>query len=46
MDVKEAVRAAMDNVADMYSEEGISQIGLEEVEYDELNVQMKNNRVS
>ena len=39
MDVKEAVRTAMEHVADVYSEEGISHIGLEEVEYDELNSQ-------
>ena len=39
MDVKEAVRTAITHVADVYSEEGISHIGLEEVEYDEINSQ-------
>lgn len=39
MNVKEAVKTAMEHVADVYSEEGISHIGLEEVEYDDLNAQ-------
>ncbi len=39
MDVKEAVSTAIKHIADVYSEEGISHIGLEEVEYDEINSQ-------
>ena len=37
MNVKEAVKAAIEHVVDVYSDEGISHVGLEEVEYDELN---------
>ena len=36
MDVKQAVAAAKDYVADMFESEKITNIGLEEVEYDEF----------
>jgi len=36
MDVKQAVRAAKKYVADILSEEPIANIGLEEVEFDEI----------
>ncbi|MCY3770994.1 MAG: hypothetical protein OXG98_03095 [Gemmatimonadetes bacterium] len=39
MNVKQAVKTAMEHVADVYSEENISHIGLEEVEYDEPTAQ-------
>ena len=39
MEVKEAIRTALNYVSDIYSAEKVSHIGLEEVEYDELNSQ-------
>lgn len=35
MDVKEAVTTAKQYVADLFSNEGVSNLGLEEVDYDE-----------
>ena len=37
MDVKEAVRAAKEHVAEIFADEPIENVGLEEVEFDELN---------
>lgn len=39
MEVKEVIRTALNYVSDIYSAENVSHIGLEEVEYDELNSQ-------
>ena len=39
MEVKEVVRTAVNYVADLYSAEDISHIGLEEVEFDDRNAQ-------
>ena len=36
MDVKEAVKAAKVYVSNLFSEEGVENLGLEEVEYDDL----------
>ena len=41
MDVKEAVQKANDYVASLYAEEDISNIGLEEVEFDPISNQWK-----
>lgn len=35
MELKEAVKQAKDYVADLFADEGISNLGLEEVEYDD-----------
>ena len=37
MDVKEAVQAAKKHVAEIFADESIANVGLEEVEFDELN---------
>ena len=37
MDVKEAIRLAKQYVTDLFIQEGIDQIGLEEVEFDDMN---------
>ena len=37
MDVKEAVQAAKEHVAEIFVDESVANIGLEEVEFDELN---------
>lgn len=37
MDVKEAIAAAKNYVNDIYAEEQVSNLGLEEIEYDENN---------
>ena len=37
MDVKEAVQAAKKHVAEIFADESIVNVGLEEVEFDELN---------
>ena len=37
MDVKEAVRAAKAHVADLFADEAIEKIGLEEVDFDEAS---------
>ena len=37
MDVKEAVQAAKEHVAEIFADESIANVGLEEVEFDELN---------
>lgn len=37
MDVKEAVQAAKMHVAEIFADESIANVGLEEVEFDELN---------
>ncbi len=37
MDVKEAVQAAKEHVAEIFADEPIENVGLEEVEFDELN---------
>ena len=34
MDVKEVVKAAKDYITDVFADEGISEVGLEEVEFD------------
>ena len=39
MDMMSAVRLAKKHIADLYEDEGISKIGLEQVEYDETNKQ-------
>jgi len=35
MDVKEAVRTAKEYIADLFANEGVSNLGLEEVEFDD-----------
>ena len=35
MEVKQAVQVAKDHVADLFASEGITDIGLEEIEYDD-----------
>ena len=37
MDVKQAVQAAKSHVAEIFADESIVNVGLEEVEFDELN---------
>lgn len=37
MDVKEAVRVAKDYVIELFAEEGIVDVGLEEVDFDQLD---------
>ena len=37
MDVKQAVQAAKSHVAEIFADESIENVGLEEVEFDELN---------
>ena len=37
MDVKQAVRTAKEHVAEVFADESIANVGLEEVEFDELN---------
>ena len=37
MDVKEAARTAKDYVSDLFADEGITNVGLEEVELDEFS---------
>ena len=37
MDVKEAVHTAKKHVAEIFADEAIANVGLEEVEFDELN---------
>ena len=37
MDVKEAVQTAKEHVAEIFADESIANVGLEEVEFDELN---------
>ena len=41
MDVKQAVQIAKEYVANLYSEEDIMNIGLEEVEFDEISDQRR-----
>ncbi len=41
MDVKEAVRAAKQHLADLYASESIVHLGLEEVEYDDSHEQWR-----
>ena len=37
MDVKQAVRTAKEHVVELFADEPIENVGLEEVEFDELN---------
>ena len=37
MDVKEAVQTAKEHVAEIFADESIANMGLEEVEFDEMN---------
>ena len=37
MDVKQAVRTAKEHVAEVFADEHISNVGLEEIEFNELN---------
>ena len=37
MDVKQAVQTAKEHVAEIFTDESIANVGLEEVEFDELN---------
>ncbi len=41
MDVKEASRRAKEYVADLFDNEGLSNLGLEEIEFDELSSHWK-----
>jgi len=41
MDVKQAVELAKQHVSDLFSKEGLSNLGLEEVEYDDAHEQWR-----
>ena len=41
MDVKEAVRTAKSHIADIFEDEQITRVGLEEVEFDSVNAEWR-----